>query len=65
MAASINDGERTQGKILERTTDSVEASGKHSHIPTLAKSETLTHVDRGEMAVIHNGKHFRPIQGPH
>ena len=45
----------------ERTTDPREATGKLSHITTLAESKTCTHTDRDEMAVIHNGQHFRPI----
>ena len=66
MAASISGGGRTQ-KTLERTTDPREATGKLSHIPTFAESETRTHADRGKMAVIRNGERFRLLRhlGPH
>ena len=45
----------------ERTTDPREATGKLSHIPTLAKSEPQTHTDRCEIAVIRNEERFRPF----
>ncbi|KAL3868472.1 hypothetical protein ACJMK2_041273 [Sinanodonta woodiana] len=45
----------------ERTTDPREATGKLSHITTFAKSYTQTHADRGEVAVVRNRQHFKPL----
>ena len=42
-------------------------TGKLSHVPTLAETQTRTHADKGKMAVIRNGERFRPLghQSPH
>ena len=46
----------------ERTTDPREATGKLSHLTSFAESQTRTHEDRGEMAVVRNGQRFRPLR---
>ena len=61
MAASNNGGGRTRVKTPERTTDPGEATGKLSHIKTLAESDTGTEADSDEIAVIRNGERFRPL----
>ncbi|KAK3609606.1 hypothetical protein CHS0354_038606 [Potamilus streckersoni] len=53
--------EKEIGKSEERTTDPREATSKLSHISTFAESYARTHADRGEMVVIRNGQHFRPL----
>ena len=56
--------EEEPGKPPGKNPRPREATGKLSHITTLAESWTRTRADSGEMAVVRNGQRFRPLGAP-